>query len=964
MPRTIQASIAVDGERAFNSAMKEINSNLRALKAELNATESAFASQGQSADAYRAKQSKLTELYEQQKVKVETLRKALEEAKQKYGENSPQVDRLRVSLANAEAELNKMSAALGENAGEMDKMGTSAVDAAASMAVIVAGANKVADMLRECVSASTEFEAAMAAVGRTTGVSGGDLTAMGNTIQKLSTEIPVTTTELAGIAKTAGQLGISGAENIENFTVTVSKLATAAEMSTDQAATMMAQFANIAGTTEYERLASTIAVLGDSTATTAQKTLDMAQGIAAAGTLAGMSASDVIGIAAAVGSLGIEASAGGTSMSRLIQQLQMAVSTGKNLESWAKVAGMTANQFKVAWGTDAAGALDAFIRGLNAADKAGSDMTVTLSELGINSQRELAAVKGLAAQGDLLTRTLKMGAEAWDNNTGLAEKAATMFETTQAKMTMCANAANNLKIAIGDALAPAIGKGAEGLANLLEPLTEFVKEHPAVVQALATVTAGIIGLTAAVAAFNALKAAFAATVGAAFPPIAIISAVLGGVVAVTGAVSKLAEGYEAAAESEGRLGNDMSLDRAAENVIRYAQEREHLQKLYEQEGDMFMVKDGKYAGMFIEDALHLASEGLAHAQEHAAEASAYAAEEAAKLAEAQRMAAEEAGISSSAWEQMGNDVSVLVMDTMDQIDQLTEAYNTVYEAALESFEGQFSLFETAKTEISLSVEEMIGALDSQVEYWDTYSQNLKRAADAGISEGLVKALSDGSTQSAGYLAAICKAFDDAGGDMSTSSQELVNALNSSFEAADAKRQEMADLVAQEVTDFDNRMKELAQSAADNIDAMNVSGPAQAAAAATINAYIATIAAGAGPAASAAAGVAAAVAAALGAGGGGGGAGGTSWGRGGRGTAVYAEGTDYVPYDGQLAVLHKGEMVIPARISEDLRNFVKGQQAGSQNAQGTPMVINIYPQTMSEAQTDYLVDTLNRRLVNA
>ena len=851
MPRTIQASIAVDGERAFNSAMKEINSNLRALKAELNATESAFASQGQSADAYRAKQSKLTELYEQQKVKVETLRKALEEAKQKYGENSPQVDRLRTSLANAEAELNKMSAALNENSGEMENLGSSAVDAAASLAVIVAGAKKVADMLRECVSASTEFEAAMAAVGRTTGISGDDLTGMGETLQRLSTEIPVTTTQLAGIAKTAGQLGISGAENIENFTVTVSKLATAAEMSTDQAATMMAQFANIAGTTDYERLASTIAVLGDSTATTAQKTLDMAQGIAAAGTLAGMSASDIIGIAAAVGSLGIEASAGGTSMSRLIQQLQTAVSTGKNLETWAAVAGMTANQFKVAWGTNAAGALDAFIRGLHEADKAGSDMTVTLSELGISSQRELAAVKGLAAQGDLLTRTLQLGAEAWANNTGLAEKASTMFETTQAKMTMCANAANNLKIAIGDALTPAIGKGAEKLTDLMGPLTEFVKEHPTVVQALATVTAGIIGLTAAVAAFNALKVTFGTLIGDAFPPIAVISGVLGGIVAVTGAVSKLGEGYEAAAESAGRIEGDMSLERAAENVAHYESAYADLMRTFEEYGDMHIVEDGEYKGMFIQDALHLASKGLANAQEHLAETSAYAAEQAAKLAEEQRAAAEEAGISASRWEQMGNDITVLALDTIDQMGQLVEQYDAVYEAALESFEGQFSLFETAKTEITLSVEDMIAALDSQVDYWDTYSQNLKRAADAGISEGLVKALSDGSVQSAGYLAAICKAFDDAGGDMSTQSQEIVNSLNAAFEAADQSRQDMADLVAEEVLDFKARMKALAEAAAENINSMNVAGAAKAAGSATIAAYVASVEAGVGPAARAA-----------------------------------------------------------------------------------------------------------------
>ena len=35
----------------------------------------------------------------------------------------------------------------------------------------------------------------------------------------------------------------------------------------------------------------------------------------------------------------------------------------------------------------------------------------------------------------------------------------------------------------------------------------------------------------------------------------------------------------------------------------------------------------------------------------------------------------------------------------------------------------------------------------------------------------------------------------------------------------------------------------------------------------------------------------------------------------------AVGSDYIPYDNFPALLHKGEMVVPAKISEDLRDFV-------------------------------------------
>ena len=101
--------------------------------------------------------------------------------------------------------------------------------------------------------------------------------------------------------------------------------------------------------------------------------------------------------------------------------------------------------------------------------------------------------------------------------------------------------------------------------------------------------------------------------------------------------------------------------------------------------------------------------------------------------------------------------------------------------------------------------------------------------------------------------------------------------------------------------------------------MDMSGDAGAAASATIQAYIAGIAAGADPAAAAAAAVAAGGAAALQPGG--------SGGKGGKQTGPQsftklAVGSDYIPYDDYPALLHKGEMVVPAKISEDLRDFLK------------------------------------------
>ena len=74
-------------------------------------------------------------------------------------------------------------------------------------------------------------------------------------------------------------------------------------------------------------------------------------------------------------------------MSTLISTINMAVQTGEGLNSWAQVAGMTAEQFKTAWGQDAAGALNLFIQGLNNTERNGKSAESTLKDLGVTETR-------------------------------------------------------------------------------------------------------------------------------------------------------------------------------------------------------------------------------------------------------------------------------------------------------------------------------------------------------------------------------------------------------------------------------------------------------------------------------------------------------------------------------------------------------------------------------------------------
>lgn len=370
--------------------------------------------------------------------------------------------------------------------------------------------------LEYCIEASMKYESALKGVEKTTNMSAAEMQDMSAKIKEMSKEIPMTADELAKLAETAGQLGIKGKENIATFTEVMAKLGTATNMTAEEAATMLAQFANITrlDPSEYEALGSSIVALGNNTATTEDKIVRMSQGIAASADLAGMSEADIVALAASVTSLGIEVDAGATSMNKLITKLDTAVKTGDGLENFAKVAGMSADQFKKAWGDDAAGALDSFIQGLGRVEKNGGVLANTLSDLGITEERLTKATKSLAGAGDLLGESLEISRNAWKENNALAREAGIRYESTESKLQLFKNSVNLLAVEVGDQLKPAFNGLLDAGTSVMEWLTDFIDANQWLIPVLTGLTVTISVLTAGVVSFTvattALKAAWVA----------------------------------------------------------------------------------------------------------------------------------------------------------------------------------------------------------------------------------------------------------------------------------------------------------------------------------------------------------------------------------------------------------------------------------------------------------------------
>lgn len=264
-------------------------------------------------------------------------------------------------------------------------------------------------------------------------------------------------------------------------------------------------------------------------------------------------------------------------------------------------------------------------------------------------------------------------------------------------------------------------------------------------------------------------------------------------------------------------------------------------------------------------------------------------------------------------------VTRAITSVQEDLDALAEKYDEAWQAARDSIGSQIGLFDEMATETELSISDMTTAMQSQVEYLNTYSENLRRAAEYGLDEGLIASLSDGSTESAGYIDAIIGEIERLGGSTEGLSDEaaaFVSSFNTQFEEVETAKDGFATTVATMETDFDASMTEIEGRLDTAIENMNMDTEAATAAQATIDAYVASIRAGVDDATGAANAVAAATAAALS----------------GSGGAVtgYATGTTYaepgvhiVGEEGPEAIFFDGgETVLD---SDDTRQYLSGQR---------------------------------------
>ena len=528
----------------FKSNIKEAEKSITSLNNTLKLNKAQLAGNSESTQLLSQRVEKLKEKYKEQGIAIDNTKLAYEKAVEELGENSEEAEKLKKQLIELQTaqqrtanEIDKTNKELtiqsekfistGENVKRFGEATTKAGDniekVGNKLSILSAGITAVGVA---SLKSSISFESAWAGVTKTVDGTEEQMKKLREGILELSTQLPSTAEEIAGVAENAGQLGIQ-TENVLSFSKVMIDLGNSTNLSADEASSQLAKFANIMQMSQkdFDKLGSSIVDLGNNFATTEADIVNMAMRLAGAGKQVGFSEGQVLGLATALSSVGIEAEMGGSAISKAMVKMQNAVelggnklndvlnktgmslrdlellsannskdfkvladsigmtstevkqliTAGTNLEDFANVSGMTAEQFKKAWKEDASGTLTAFIKGLGDAETKGESAITMLSEMGLTEVRLRDSLLRAANAGDLFNNAIETGTKAWNENIALANEANKRYETTESKLKMLKNEIIKNGIALGDELKPALVEVLEGVKPLISNITSAIK---------------------------------------------------------------------------------------------------------------------------------------------------------------------------------------------------------------------------------------------------------------------------------------------------------------------------------------------------------------------------------------------------------------------------------------------------------------------------------------------------------
>lgn len=551
------------------SALAKVDNSISKTQSNLRDLNRALKLDPGNTELLKDKQTELGKAIEDTKSKLETEKQALEQMKNTEGfdANSQaardlkvQIDLDTAALKELEAQARQSSSVLGTQmqvAGEKIKaVGDSIKHVGDRIAGIGQSLTTTVTMpivgaFGASAKAAMNWETAFNGVRKTVDASEKEYAQLSDNIKKMATETASSREEIARVMEIAGQLGVRGVDGLTTFTRTMVDLGVATDLSSEEAATALARFMNITGesTQNVNNIGSAIVALGNNFAASEPEIVAMSSRLAAAGTIAGLTSTDILALATAMTSVDIEAEAGGTAMAQTLKAMTKAVadfSVGEkeSLEAIASVANMSAQEFADAWNNEPIKAVQNFINGLGSLDEKGENATLVLEALGMSGIRQANTLQSLSLASNVLNDAIKMSNDSYKENTALAKEAAIRYGELAVRIKQLKQNFRYVSDDISRFVIPYINKFIDYLNDLIEKWKGLDDEQKKAILKFAAIAAAIgpviLVVGKLIASVGSIVSVFGSLVSGGGKLITMISSISGSAGGLSGVLAALA----------------------------------------------------------------------------------------------------------------------------------------------------------------------------------------------------------------------------------------------------------------------------------------------------------------------------------------------------------------------------------------------------------------------------------------
>lgn len=349
------------------------------------------------------------------------------------------------------------------------------------------------DLARTAVDAFATMDQEMANVRKFTGMTAEQVDELNEEFKKMDTR--TSREDLNKLAQEAGRLGKTSKEDVLGFVRAADKINVALDDLGDGATLTLSKLTGIFGDekiygTEQSllKVGSVINELSQNCSASAPYLAEFASRMGGVGAQAGMTIQQIMGFAAVLDSNEQKVEASSTALSQVIVRMM------QEPAKYAKVAGLDVKKFTTMIKEDTNGALLLFLETLQ---KAGgmNVLSPMFKDMGEDGSRAISALSTLATHIDEVKSQQEVANVAFKEGTSVGKEFDVQNNTVQAGLDKCAKAAQDIRVELGERLAPL-------MSHMLSSTSAIMRALLTTVNFIIDNKTAILSLTAAIAAYN------------------------------------------------------------------------------------------------------------------------------------------------------------------------------------------------------------------------------------------------------------------------------------------------------------------------------------------------------------------------------------------------------------------------------------------------------------------------------